>query len=117
MPRPRIYEDLTSTSVKVERRQLQEAIDLGINISELVRDALNNALKTPDTRARKKEAEKKMKGVPVKLKRKAISMVEREMVEDPDFAPGVASHWASEINRVCHTSVEPKDLIDLVPKC
>jgi hypothetical protein len=109
MARPRVYEDLVTTSVKVDRKALYQAMDRGINISELLRDALTLALRSPTGKVPKTQAAKRFIGVPVPLKNKAM--------KHAGLDPRTAEAWANIINNRCNTSLKPKDILDMIPKC
>jgi hypothetical protein len=109
MARPRIYEDLVTTSVTVDKRQLDLAKAQGINISELMRDALTLALGSSTGRIPMPRAKSKIRGVPVHLKNKALKFVQED--------PRVAGWWANLINDRCATELQGQDLLELIPVC
>lgn len=109
MARPRVYEDLVTTSVTVSRKDLDLASRRGINISELLRDALTLSLGSVSGRLPVSRARRKIKGVPVRLRDKALKLVADD--------PRVAVAWSGIINARCGTQLEPQDLIALIPVC
>lgn len=109
MSRPRVYEDLVTTSVTVDRKQLRDAKEKGINISEIMRDALTLALGSPTGTIPMPRAKKKIRGVPVHLKNKALKFVQED--------PRVADWWADLINGRCNTELQGQDLMELIPRC
>ena len=109
MSRPRIYEDLVTTSVSVSRKDLDLAVSRGINLSELLRDAMTLALGSPTGALPKSRAKSRIKGVPVHLKNKAM----KQIVNDPR----VADFWAGFINTRCATELRGQDLMELIPRC
>ena len=91
-PRPLEFEDLTTTSVTLERYLIEEAKKSGINISEVCREALAKAIKSPEVK-RKIELRDKFKMVP-KMRMRRI----RRMVEQADNKIQAIEKWTNWIN-------------------
>lgn len=111
MARPKEFEDLTTTSLTVGRQQLQEGKERGLNLSDIFRDALNSALKTPVRKVKEKNLaariKKKIRGIPVKFVDLNLSIVAKN--------PGKAGQQANFMNARCNTSLTGQDLLALVP--
>lgn len=112
MARPKEFEDLTTTSLTVGREQLREAKDRGLNLSDLLRGALNSALKTPVKRAKASKTsarvKKKIRGIPKILMHMKLGMVAKN--------PSVADRHAVSLNARCNTSLTGQDLLTLIPR-
>lgn len=102
MSRPVEIENMKNTSVSAPMDDLNRAKAMGINISDVFRRALSEALSNPEERTRNE----KFKGVPKKLLRKA----EKFVGEDPD----VANVWAGIINTKCGTDLNTHDIMEYV---
>jgi len=116
MVRPRVFDDLRTTSVTVDASQLREAREAGINLSELMRSAISSALKhetagvvkgAPDAE-RIGEASKRAHAVPERLMAKALICVWEN--------PRVATRWAETLNKRCNAELQPTDLLALAPR-
>lgn len=111
MARPKEFEDLTTTSLTVGRKQLQEAKDIGLNLSDLFRIALNTALRTPAKKSKEKQLaariKRKIKGIPVRFIDRSLGIVADN--------PACADKRANFINGKCNTDLTGQDLLALVP--
>ncbi len=112
MARPKEFEDLTTTSLTVGRKQLQEARDRNINLSDLLRGVLAGVLKTPVKRSKDSRAsakvKKKIRGIPKMLMNMKLGIVAKN--------PARADQHASSLNIRCNTSLTGEDLLALIPR-
>lgn len=88
------------------------AKELGINLSDFMEITLATATKSP----RFRKATKKFKGVPRKLMKKVIYMIEEALCDSDRDAGFLAEQKATEINKLCGTRVTANDIINLVPR-
>lgn len=108
MVRPKEFENLTATTIKVENDVLEKAKRM-FNVSEICREALAKAINEPeriDEYNKKNKIKGKLKGIPKKFIRKAENFI----VEDPT----VASRWAEVANQRYNKSINSQDLLDFV---
>ncbi len=112
MARPKEFEDLTTTSLTVGRRQLKEAKERDLNLSDLFREALNSVLKTPVKRAKDSKAsarvKKKIRGIPKMLMNMKLGIVAKN--------PSAADRHATSLNMKCNTELTGEDLMSLIPR-
>lgn len=108
MTRPTIYGDLVTTCVTVDREQLRRAKNSGINISDLLRDALREATHRKAELVKKRAIAKKFHGVPVAVVNHALHLVS---VDDKR-----ALALAGDFNKRYGTSLVPGDLLNLIPR-
>jgi hypothetical protein len=94
--RPVVYDDLTSTSVKVEREALKRAKEAGINVSEVLREALAERLGSAEPPV---DIAEKFRGLPAHVVSKVKRLV---MGEHYGKAWAILSKLNSETGRDLH---------------
>lgn len=101
--RPREFEDLATTSIKVPMELIKNCRAIGLNISDICRVALVRAVNSP----RAKELQKiqdKFKEVPVHF----LGCIDRYVTKDPNKK----EIWTNIINKKCGTKLTPQDILD-----
>lgn len=106
MPRPTEFVDLKQTSVTVERALLEEAKNQKINISKILREALQNEL--GEVELKKPGPLKKFKGLPLHLVKEAQRKAIHIALSNEKIA-----EW---FNMRAHAHVTAKDIDALVPR-
>ena len=99
-------------NLSVDSDIVVRAKSLGINLSDFLEITLATATKSP----RFRKATKKFKGVPRKLMKKVIYMVEEAMCDKGRNVGFLADKKAAEINKLCGTRVTAQDIVNLVPR-
>lgn len=98
--RPRIYPELVAINVMVNRASLETAKNMQLNISQICRDALDNAVNDP---------------VQIDITNKFASIPKIEMVKVRKFVlkdTSRAGYWADWLNKKYNTKLEPSDILD-----
>jgi len=106
--RPQEFYNMTVTTINVERDILEKAKRM-LNISEVCRNALAQAVNDPEIIKRyneKKEMKLKFKGIPKKFIRK----VENFIVDDPN----AAQRWAKVANDRFNSNIGPQDIVNFI---
>jgi len=93
MARPTKFNDLTTTSVTIERDMLNEAKRLNINISDVLKKALAEVLNTNIVEKRKEKPKLEKMKIPKPLLKKMESVV----AMNPEGIP----NWANILNNKC----------------
>lgn len=106
--RPREFEDLRSVSVLIEHRVITEAQNMGLNISEICRNAVSAAVKNPEVK-RIVDLRAKFKQIP----KERMNRIRRLLgsAADPNSAAEV---WVKWIKENIGIDVTVKELLDYV---
>ena len=102
MARPRLYSNPRNTTITVDGEILTQARDMGINISQICREAIEAAVGNPETRA----ITKKFRGMLKMDMERVRKFVNRQ--------PSTADHWAKFLNEKYKIAVTASDVVEFI---
>jgi len=106
--RPRVYDNLRTTNITIPTDLLKTAKDMGLNISEVCREALSNAVgdeRRIEIHEKKKKAETLFEGVP--------KDVIKNLIETSRKWSNVLPRAIESVNTKYGVNIKPEDIEDI----